>query len=190
LNIVRGANVARSVLSLRWSGVRSRFSSFDLTTLATNSARSYVTNQISVFGIASRTPNFLNRLSGFQIVTPAGIRGKIISGAVRRATPSPSDVQESLLERIDPIRQVEKLSDYFLRRKRLADLRGNYMYFYTDLPKPFDKKGLVGVNINNGRDSRFVLVPEPDARFTTDETSSLLYSADGNRLQAFDVMER
>ncbi len=190
LNIVRGANVARSVLSLRWSGLRSRFSSFDLTTLATNSARSYVTNQISVFGIASRAPNFLNRLSGFQIVTPAGIRGKIVSGAVSRVTPSRADVQESLLERIDPVRQIEKLSDYFLRRKRLADLRGNYMYFYTDLPKPFDKKGLVGVNVNTGRDSRFVLVSEPDARFTTDETGGLLYSADGNRLQAFDVMER
>ena len=63
LNIVRGANVARSVLSLRWSGLRSRFSSFDLTTLAANSTRSYVTNQISVFGIAARTPNFLNRLN-------------------------------------------------------------------------------------------------------------------------------
>jgi len=190
LNIVRGANVARSVLSLRWSGLRSRFSSFDLTTLATNSARSYVTNQISVFGIASRTPNLLNRLSGLQVITPTNIRGKIISGAISRATPSRADIQESIFERIDPIRQVEKLSNYFLRRKRLADLRGNYMYFYTDLPKPFDKKGLVGVNVHTGRDSRFVLVSDPDARFTTDETSGLLYSADGNRLQAFDVMER
>ncbi len=186
LNIARGAGLARSVLSLRWSGLRSRFSSFDLTTLATNSARSYITNQISVFGIASRTPNFLNRLSGLQVVTPTNIRGGIVS----RAVPSRADVQESLLDRIDPVRQVEKLSDYFLRRKRLADLRGNYMYFYTDLPKPFNRKGLVGVNVNTGRDSRFVLVSEPDARFTTDETSSLLYSADGNRLQAFDVMER
>ncbi len=190
LNIVRGANVARSVLSLRWSGLRSRFSSFDLTTLATNSARSYITNQISVFGIASRTPNLLNRLSGLQVITPTNIRGKIIGGVISRATPSRADVQESIFERIDPIRQIEKLSNYFLRRKRLADLRGNYMYFYTDLPKPFDKKGLVGVNIHTGRDARFVLVSDPDARFTTDETSSLLYSADGNRLQAFDVMER
>lgn len=32
LNIVRGASAARSILSLRWSGLRSRFSSFDLTT--------------------------------------------------------------------------------------------------------------------------------------------------------------
>jgi len=189
LNIVRGASVARSVLSLRWSGLRSRFSSFDLTTLAANSARNYVTNQISVFGIAARTPNLLNRASGLQVMTAASIRGKILGGAVRKATPSSSDVQESLLDRLDPVRQVEKLFDYFLRRKRLADLRGNYMYFYTDLPKPFDKKGLVGVNVNTGKDSRFILVSEPDARFTTDESQGLLYSADGSTLKAFDVVQ-
>ncbi len=181
LNIVRGANVARSVLSLRWSGLKTRFSSFDLTTLATNSARNYVTNQISVFGIASRTPNLLNRVNGLQIQRP-NILGKI--------TPSRADVQESFLDRIDPIRQVERLSDYFLKRKRLVDLRGNYMYFYTDLPRPFDKKGLVGVNVHTGRDSRFILVSDPDARFTTDESSGLLYSADGSRLQAYDVLNR
>ena len=186
LNIVRGASVARSVLSLRWSGLRSRFSSFDLTTLAANSARSYVSNQISVFGIAARTPNFLNRLNGLQVITPTNIRGKIIS----KITPSRADVQESFLDRIDPVRQVEKLSDYFLRRKRLADLRGNFMYFYTDLPKPFDKKGLVGVNIHTGKDARFILASEPDARFTTDETLGLLYSADGSTLKAFDVLDR
>ena len=190
LNIVRGAGLARSVLSLRWSGLRSRFSSFDLTTLATNSARNYVTNQISVFGIASRSVNLLNRVEGLQVITPTNIRRKIIGGAISRATPSRADVQESIFERIDPIRQVEKLSSYFLRRKRLADLRGNYMYYYTDLPKPFDKKGLVGVNVHTGKDARFVLISDPDARFTTDETSGLLYSADGSTLKAFDVMDR
>jgi outer membrane protein assembly factor BamB len=192
LNLVRGASVARSILSLRWSGLKSRFSSFDLTTLASNSAKNYITNRISVFGIASRTQNLLNRVSGLQINIPtaSSIRGKIIGGAINRATPTRAEVQESLLNRLDPVRQVEKLSDYLLRRKRLADLRGNYMYFYTDLPKPFDKKGLVGVNVHTGKDARFVLISEPDARFTTDETVGLLYSADGNRLQAFDVMNR
>lgn len=190
LNLVRGASVARSVLGLRWSGLRSRFSSFDLTTLAANSAKNYVTNQITVFGVAARTPNLLNRVGGLQIITPSQIRGKIVSGAIGRVTPSRADVQESIFERIDPVRQVEKLSDYFLRRKRLADLRGNYMYFYTDLPKPFDRKGLVGVNVHTGRDARFILVSDPDARFTTDETAGLLYSADGSRLQAFDVLEK
>ncbi len=192
LNIVRGANIARSVLSLRWSGLKSRFSSVDLTTLASNSARNYVANRISVFGVASRTSNLLNRINGLQINVPnaSSIRGKIIGGAINKVTPSRAEVQESLLERLDPVRQVEKLSDYFLRRKRLADLRGNYMYFYTDLPKPFDKKGLVGVNVHTGKDSRFILISEPDARFTTDETVGMLYSADGNRLQAFDVLDK
>jgi outer membrane protein assembly factor BamB len=192
LNVARGANLARSVLSLRWSGLKSRFSSFDLTTLASNSVKNYVTNRISVFGIASRTPNLLNRLNGLQVNIPtaSGVRGKIIGGAINRVTPSRAEVQESLLERLDPVRQVERLSDYFLRRKRLADLRGNYMYFYTDLPKPFDKKGLVGVNVHTGKDARFILAGEPDARFTTDETAGLLYSADGSRLQAFDVLDR
>ncbi|MDQ3179183.1 MAG: PQQ-binding-like beta-propeller repeat protein [Acidobacteriota bacterium] len=190
LNIFRGAGIARSALSLRWSGVRSRFSSFDLTTLASNSAKNYVTNRISVFGIASRTPNLLNRVNGLQIITPSQIRGKIVSGVGQRFTPSRESLQESFLDRIDPIRRVDRLSDYLLRRKRLADLRGNFMYFYTDLPRPFDKKGLVGVNVHTGRDSRFVLISEPDARFTTDETIGLLYSADGSRLQAFDVLDK
>ena len=190
LNIFRGASIARSVLSLRWSGLKSRFGSFDLTTLASNSVRNYVTNRISVFGVASRTPNLLNRISGLQIITPSQIRSNITNGIVQRVTPSRESLQESFLDRIDPIRQVERLSDYLLRRKRLADLRGNYMYFYTDLPKPFDKKGLVGVNIHTGKDARFVLISDPDARFTIDETSGLLYSADGATLKAFDVLDR
>jgi outer membrane protein assembly factor BamB len=201
LNVARGVSAARSILGLRWSGLRSsRFGSFDLTTLAANSARNYAINRISVYGISARTPNLLNRLnslqsnisSGLQISVPnvSNIRGRIISGAIDRATPSRDNVQENLLDRLDPARQLEKLSGYFLRRQRLADLRGNYMYFYTDLPRPFDRKGLVGVNIHTGRDARFALVSEPDARFTTDETIGLLYSADGNRLQAFDVLDR
>ncbi len=198
LNIARGASVAQSVLGLRWSGLKTRFSSFDLTTLASNSAKNYVASRISLYGISARTPNLLNRIGGLQngaanlpnLPNAANIRGRIIGKAIDRATPSRADVQESLLDRLDPVRQVEKLSDYFLRRKRLADLRGNYMYFYTDLPKPFDKKGLVGVNVHNGRDARFILVSEPDARFVTDETVGFLYSANENRLQAFDVLER
>jgi len=190
LNIARGASAARSVLGLRWSGLKTRFSSFDLTTLASNSAKNYVSNRVSVFGVAARTPNLANRINGLQINVPSNIRGRAIGNVADRLTPSRADIQESLLERIDPVRQIERLSDYFLRRKRLAEIRGNYMYFYTDLPKPFDKKGLVGVNVHTGRDSRFVLISDPDARFTTDETVGLLYSADGSRLQAFSVLER
>jgi outer membrane protein assembly factor BamB len=196
LNFARdGLSLAQTVNSFRWSGLRNRFSSIDLTTLASNSAKNYVGNRISLYGVSARTPNLLNRINSLQnsaasLPNAANIRSKIIGGAVGKITPSRADVQESLLDRIDPTRQLDRLSDYFLRRKRLADLRGNYMYFYTDLPKPFDKKGLVGVNVHTGEDARFVLTSEPDARFTTDETVGLLYSADGNRLQAFDVLNR
>ena len=193
LNVVRGGLAARSVLSLRWSGLKSRFGSFDLTTLASGSAKSYAANRISVFGIASRNTNLLNRLRGLgqiEIPNSTDVRGRIVGGAINRATPNRADVQENLLDKLDPARQADRLAGYFLRQKRLADLRGNYMYFYTDLPKPFDRKGLIGVNVHTGQDRRFVPVSEPDARFTIDETAGLLYSANGNRLEAFDVLDK
>jgi hypothetical protein len=99
-------------------------------------------------------------------------------------------VEESVFDRLDPARQLEKLSGFLLRRERLAELRANHMYFYTELPKPFEKKGLLGVNVHTGRDARFALVNDPDLRFTTDEDLGLLYSADGGKLYAFDILSR
>lgn len=64
------------------------------------------------------------------------------------------------------------------------------MYFYTDLKRPFDRRGLVGVNIHTGQDARFILASDPDAWFVTDETTNLLYSSDGDKLQAFDKLVR
>ena len=125
-----------------------------------------------------------------SIPNATDLRGKIIGRAIDRVTPSRAEIKESIFDRVDPIRQIERLSDYLLRRKRLAELRSNHMYFYTDLAKPYDRKGLVGVNIHNGRDSRYALVSDPDPQFVTDETSGLLYSANGSRLQAFEVMNR
>ncbi len=185
-----GFNLAGTINSFRWSGLRTRFGSFDLSTLASNSARNYVTNRIYSYGSFARTPSLLNRVVGLQIITPANLRGRVIGGVIDRATPSRAEVQESILDRLDPVRQVERLSDYLLRRKRLAELRGNHMYFYTDLPKPLGSKGLVGVNVHNGRDGRYILNSDPDYRFVTDETLSLLYSTDGSRLQAFDILNR
>lgn len=167
----------RTTLSLRSNLLQNRFGSFNLTSLATNSAKNYVSSQIRLYGTTSRAGNF----NGLQIN-----RVNLAS----RITPSRDEVQERLFDRLDPTRQLDKLSNFLLKRKRLAELRGNYMYFYTDLPKPFDKKGLVGVNLQTGEDRRFILVSEPDARFTTDDVNNLLYTADGNRLQAFDVLER
>ena len=145
-----------------------------------------MTQRFYSFGSLARSANIANRVSGIQVITPSGIRGSVID----RVTPSRDAVRESVLDRLDPTRYAERLSDYLLRRKRLAELRGNHMYFYTDLDKPFDRKGLVGVNIHTGKDARYILVADPDRQFITDEAVNLLYSADGDKLRAFDVMAR
>jgi hypothetical protein len=135
-------------------------------------------------------PSAASRLSGIEIITPGSVRSSIVRNGIGRITPSGGDVRESVFDRLDPTRQMERLSDYLLRRKRVSELRSNYMYFFTDLAKPFDRKGLVGVNVHTGTDSRFILDPDPDAQFTIDETMNLLYSSDGNRLQAFEILSR
>jgi outer membrane protein assembly factor BamB len=187
-----GLNAAAAINSFRWSGLRVHFDSVDLTSLASNAAKNYVSSRVYAYGSIGRSQSLLNRFSGLQIDVPRAtdIRGKLIGKAIDRATPDRSEVQESIFDRIDPARQAERLSAFLLKRKRLAELRPNYMYFYTDLPRPFDKKGLVGVNVHTGEDARFALVPDPDPSFVTDETTGLLYSTNGSKLQAFDIKTR
>ena len=183
-NFARGGlNLYRTVNSFRWSGLRTRFGSVDLTTLAANAARNYVTRRIYSYGSLARTPSVLNRISNLQIQRPT----TYILGRIK---PSREDVQESILDRLDPARQAERLSSFLMKRRRLAELRGDHMYFYTEIENPFDRKGLVGVNINNGTDSRFVLNSDPDPDFLVEESEGLLYSSDGSRLQAFDILAR
>ncbi len=184
-----GINAASLANSFRWSGLRSRFGSFDLTTLASSAAQSY-TGRIYSFGSLASLPDAARRLGGLQILTPGGIRSGIAGGIARRVTPSPTDVREIVLDRLDPARYAERLSDYLLRRKRVAELRGSHMYFYTDLPRPDSQKGLIGVDVSSGNNTRIVLVSDPDSRFTLDESVGLLYSANGNTLQAFDMINR
>jgi len=176
-----GLNFASAINSFRWSGLRSRFGSFDLTTLASSSAQNYLTRRIYTYGSITRSPNLFNRISGLELRRPS---------IAARISPSRADIEDSSFDRLDPARQADRLSDYLLRRKRIAELRANYMYFYTDLPKPFGRKGLVGVNVHTGTDGRFILTSDPDAEFVTDEEMGLLYSSDGNRLQAFQIMDR
>ena len=187
-----GLSAAAAINSFRWSGLRTHFDSVNLTSLASNASRNYVSNRIFVYGSAGRSPSLLSRFGSLQIDIPnaTDVRGKIIGKAIDQATPDRSDVQESIFDRVDPARQAEKLSAFLLKRKRLAELRSNYMYFYTDMPRPFDKKGLVGVNIHTGEDARYSPVPDPDPSFVTDETMGLLYSANGSRLQAFEIKGR
>lgn len=189
VNLIRGgATLASAASSFRWSGLRTRFGSFDLTTLASSTARNATLNRIYSLGSLASLPDAARRLSGFQVLTPAGIRSAAARGVAGRLVPSANDVQESIFERLDPARYAERLSNYLLRRKRVAELRGDHMYFYTDLPQPYRQKGLVGVDTRTGADAQFILASDPDARFTLDETLGLLYSVDGNRLQAFDII--
>jgi outer membrane protein assembly factor BamB len=84
-----------------------------------------------------------------------------------------------ILDRVDPARQLDRLSRFLWYRDRLASLRGQWMYFYTDLD---NGKGLAGVNINNGRTEREVRISDLDERFVTDEALGLMLTASGNRL--------
>lgn len=175
-----GLSIARAVNSFRWSGLRAHFSSLNLTQLAANQAQNYIPSGIRTFGTLR---NYIQNGQTF-------VRPQLPSFRPSIPGLSGSDVKERLLDRLDPARQLEKLSDYFLRRKRVSELRGQFMYFYTDLPRPYDRKGLAGVNVNNGATQRYVPVSDPDARFITDEAEGLLYSADGSRLAAYAILSR
>ena len=92
-------------------------------------------------------------------------------------------VRERIVDRVDPSRQLDRLSRYLWHRERLATMSGQWMYFYTDL-KTRDGNGLAGVNINNGTTEREVRLPDIDERFMTDEVLGLMFTASGNRLIA------
>ncbi|HEV3471499.1 MAG TPA: hypothetical protein VG148_19385, partial [Pyrinomonadaceae bacterium] len=99
--------------------------------------------------------------------------------------PRPSlnvDVEERLLDRLDPATQLERLSRFLWRRRRLAALRGQWMYFYTDLRGA--GHGLAGVNLNSGETGRAVRLGDPDERFISDESTGLLYVSKDERLFA------
>ena len=105
------------------------------------------------------------------------------SGSRRKPT-----VSERVLDRVDPSRQLDRLSRFLWHRERLATRRGNWMYFYTDL-KNRDGNVLVGVNVNNGRSEREVRLSDLDERFVTDEVFGLLFVASGNRLIGFNLLK-
>jgi outer membrane protein assembly factor BamB len=87
---------------------------------------------------------------------------------------------DPIVDRIHPAHQLERLSRFLWHRERLAALRGQWMYFYTDLKG--DGNGLAGVNVNNGRTEREIRLSDLDDRFVTDEVFGVMYLANGNRL--------
>jgi hypothetical protein len=94
-----------------------------------------------------------------------------------------------ILDRVDPSRQLDRLSRFLWHRERLATLRGQWMYFYTDL-RTRDGNGLAGVNINNGQTEREVRLSDLDERFIADEALGLMFTASGERLLGHRLHDR
>ncbi len=171
----RGVQLARGVSALRWSGAASRAVMSNLTDYAAGAAREYVTLQITGYGVISRAD--LARRA-IRAARPATITSQISI-----------DVEERLMDRLDPARQIDKLSRFLWRRQQLATLRGQFMYFYTEL-KPEDWRGLAGVNLNTGQTERVVALDDLDYRFSNDEVAELIYAAKDNRLTAHKIISR
>jgi outer membrane protein assembly factor BamB len=170
-NVFRGAQLARAAGTLNWRGLAARTAASNLQSLATNSARAYGQRRFRAFGLASRA-------RGVSVPSGAGIAA--------RSTP---DVEQRLLDRLDPSRQLERLSRFLWHRERLAALRGEWMYFYTDLDsRSGGGHGLAGININTGRADRAVPLQDPDERFIADETTRHLYVARKDRLFAYTML--
>jgi outer membrane protein assembly factor BamB len=181
----RGVQLARAVSSFSWSGLVARSSFSNLQTLAVASARNYAVasarnygaSRFRQFGIASRVRGLSS--SGTSVSTNIGslTRGRSV------------DVEERLLDRLDPARQLDRLSRFLWHRDRLAALRGQWMYFYTDL-KNRGGNGLAGVNVNTGRTEREVRLSDLDERFVADEAIGLMFMANGNRVLSYAVSSR
>ena len=174
--VFRGARIAGALAGLRSSGLAAHVTFADLTSLASDYsrsyARSYAAERLSTYGVLSRVRR---AASGNVNVRP------------RVSTPSGSDVSDRLLDRLDPASQLSRLSRFLMRTRRLAALRGRWMYFYTSLRG--GGRGLVGVDVETGRASRELRLSDPDERFISDEAAGLLYVSKGERLVAYRLSE-
>jgi hypothetical protein len=175
----RGVQLARGVSALRWSGVASRAVMPNLTDYAAGAAREYVTSQIKGYGVISRADLARRAVGAAQSQT--------ISAQI--SVNVDVDVEDRLMDRLDPSRQLDKLSRFLWRRQQLAALRGQFMYFYTEL-KPEGGRGLAGVNLNTGQTERAVALDDLDYRFSNDEIAELIYVAKDNRLTAHKIISR
>jgi outer membrane protein assembly factor BamB len=167
--VLRGMKVARAASALRWSGL-ARSPGPNLTTLASNSAREYVSSRFHPLGVAGR----IDRINTARSISPA--------------RPS-SDVEERLLDRLDPAAWMERLSRFLMERRRFASLRGERMFFYTDLKQP-SGRGLAVVNVNTGQTESEISLNELDDRFVTDIRLSRLCQARGGRLFSYPLVGR
>jgi outer membrane protein assembly factor BamB len=176
--VFRGARIAGALAGLRSSGLAAHVTLADLTSLASDYTRSYArqyaAERLSTYGVLSRVRRGVS--SSTNVVTRP-----------RVSTPSGSDVSERLLDRLDPSSQLARLSRFLMQTRRLAALRGRWMYFYSSLNG--GGRGLVGVDVETGRGSREVRLSDPDERFISDEAAGLLYVSKGERLVAHRLSE-
>jgi len=178
----RGARLAGAARSLGWQGLAGRANLTNLTGLAASRARAAAFEQFTPYGAVSRAGEAVARAGG-AFSRPGGPLPSSRNVAGSAAGRASGEIEEKLLDRLDPASQLEKLSRFLWRRRQLAALRGHYMYFYTSLRR--GGSGLVGVNLQSGAAERAIRLPELDARFVSDEAAGLLYTADGQRLHAF-----
>ena len=172
--VFRGVQLAGAVNSFRWSGLASHVTLADLSSLATDYSRNYARERIKTFGL-------LSRVRSASSSTDSAAANVVIRP--RRS----EDVDQRLLDRLDPSTQLARLSRFLMRTRRIAALRGRWMYFYSDVR---GGHGLVGVNIESGRAERVVRLNDPDERFISDETEDLLYFSKGDRMIAYRLDER
>ncbi|HKO99684.1 MAG TPA: PQQ-binding-like beta-propeller repeat protein [Pyrinomonadaceae bacterium] len=187
----RGVQIARAVGGVSWSGLAARSSVSNLQALAADSARnyarSYAASRFRQFGVISRVRDLSRSRSTIPSVSiPSTSVIPSPGDFIRRRT---ADVDERLLDRIDPAHQLERLSRFLWHKDRMAALRGQWMYFYTDL-KGIDGNGFAGVNIHNGETQRLIRLRELDERFITDEALGLMFVSAGNRIVAHQVNRR
>jgi hypothetical protein len=169
--VFRGAQLLNTIGSLRWSGLATHATLPNLTSLAANYSREYARERFSTFGVLARA--------------------RQVSATRNVSVPRPSiDVQERLLDRLDPAHQLERLSRFLWRRRQLAALRGQWMYFYTELKNGGGGRGLAGVNTNTGEAERAIRLSDPDDRFISDEAMNLLYTSKDDRLFAYPLSGR
>ena len=170
----RGFQLTRGFTATRWSGMISRVVVPNLTEYAAGAAHEYVTSSFKGYGIVSSL-DMAHGVSRLPRVRP-GISPTSVD----------IDAEDILIDRLDPAHQLERLSRFLLRRKQLAILRGQYMYFYTDF-KDGGSRGLAGVNLNTGQTVRRIRINEIDHRLTTDEVVNQLYLAHDDRLYAYPL---
>ena len=172
----RGVQIINTLNGLR-TGLSLHAALPSLTTLATNQASEYARNQAREY-VRERIATY-------------GILGRAREATVSRprvTVPRPAveahstEVEDRLLDRLDPAHQLETLSRFLLRTRRLAALRGDWMYFYTDLGRG---NGLAGVNVNTGTTERSIRMGAPDDRFLSDEVLQLVFVSQDNRLLAY-----